>query len=124
MSESSDPVGAPSEVVTAEGLRYTDYGGGDGASAGPGDRVSVHYVGSLEDGRVFDSSVERGQPFQFELGRGAVIRGWEIGITGMRAGDRRRLVIPSDLAYGARGAGGVIPPNATLVFEVHLLAIN
>jgi FKBP-type peptidyl-prolyl cis-trans isomerase len=116
--------GAGQETTTASGLRYTDHGGGSGPAAKAGDRVSVHYTGTLEDGRTFDSSRDRGQPFEFDLGRGQVIRGWDEGVAGMRVGDTRRLVIPSDLGYGSRGAGGVIPPNATLVFDVELLAIR
>ncbi|MCC6629906.1 MAG: FKBP-type peptidyl-prolyl cis-trans isomerase [Chloroflexi bacterium] len=123
MTDTRDSAGAPKETVSASGLRITDYGGGSGPAAKAGDQVSVHYTGTFEDGRTFDSSVDRGQPFAFPLGQGRVIRGWDEGVAGMRVGDRRRLVIPSDLAYGSRGAGGVIPPNATLVFEVELLAI-
>jgi FKBP-type peptidyl-prolyl cis-trans isomerase FkpA len=116
--------GAPREIVTASGLRYIDQGGGDGAAAKAGDRVTVHYTGTLTNGATFDSSRDRGQPFTFPLGQGHVIRGWDEGVAGMRVGDSRRLTIPPDLGYGSRGAGGVIPPNATLVFEVELLAIE
>jgi FKBP-type peptidyl-prolyl cis-trans isomerase FkpA len=97
---------------------------GTGAIAKTGDRVSVHYTGWLEDGTRFDSSRERQQPFQFVLGAGSVIRGWDEGVQGMRVGGRRRLLIPPELGYGAREVGGVIPANSTLVFEVELLSID
>ena len=114
----------PQEQTTGSGLRYIDYGGGEGKAAKVGDNVSVHYTGTLENGQKFDSSRDRGQAFQFPLGAGRVIKGWDEGVAGMRVGDKRRLIIPSDLGYGSRGAGGVIPPNATLIFEVELLGIN
>jgi len=97
---------------------------GTGAIAKNGDTVSVHYVGVLENGTKFDSSVDRGTPFEFSLGAGQVIPGWDIGVEGMKIGEKRKLTIPSELAYGSRGAGGVIPPNATLIFEVELLGIK
>ncbi len=97
---------------------------GAGAVAKNGDKVSVHYVGVLENGTKFDSSVDRGVPFEFTLGAGQVIPGWDIGVEGMKVGEKRKLTIPSLLAYGERGAGGVIPPNATLIFEVELLGIK
>jgi FKBP-type peptidyl-prolyl cis-trans isomerase len=96
---------------------------GDGAEAQAGQQVTVHYTGWLTDGRKFDSSVDRGQPFVFPLGRGRVIQGWDQGVAGMKIGGKRRLTIPPELGYGARGAGGVIPPNATLIFEVELLGL-
>lgn len=96
---------------------------GEGASPKRGDTVTVHYTGWLEDGRKFDSSVDRKQPFSFVLGTGQVIRGWDNGVAGMRVGDKARLTIPPELAYGARGYPGAIPPNATLIFEVELLSI-
>ncbi|HZH99283.1 MAG TPA: FKBP-type peptidyl-prolyl cis-trans isomerase [Fimbriimonadaceae bacterium] len=96
---------------------------GEGEEATPGKNVSVHYTGTLEDGTQFDSSVNRG-PFDFPLGAGRVIKGWDQGVAGMRVGGKRRLTIPPDLGYGARGAGGVIPPNATLFFEVELLGVR
>lgn len=111
------------ERMTDSGLKYEDLAEGDGESARQGQRVSVHYTGWLTDGRKFDSSVDRGEAFAFTLGQGVVIRGWDEGVAGMRVGGRRRLTVPPQLGYGARGAGGVIPPNATLVFEVELLGI-
>jgi len=97
-------------------------GTGDGAKSG--DTVSVNYVGTFEDGKKFDSSIDRGVPFSFTLGAGTIIKGWDLGVVGMKVGEKRKLTIPSDLAYGAAGAGGVIPPNATLIFEIDLLNIN
>jgi len=96
---------------------------GAGIEAKNGNTVAVHYTGILENGTKFDSSVDRRIPFEFTLGAGQVIRGWDIGVEGMKAGEKRKLTIPPDLAYGSRGAGGVIPPNATLIFEVELLGI-
>ena len=97
---------------------------GEGDIAAAGQQVSVHYEGKLTDGTVFDASRPRGQPFTFTLGKGQVIKGWDQGVEGMAVGEIRRLTIPPEMGYGARGAGGVIPPNATLVFEVELLAVN
>lgn len=97
---------------------------GSGSGAKAGDTVTVHYTGVLTDGGKFDSSVDRGQPFAFQLGAGAVIRGWDQGLLGMKIGEKRRLTIPPELGYGSRGAGGVIPPDATLIFEVEMLGIN
>jgi FKBP-type peptidyl-prolyl cis-trans isomerase FkpA len=113
--------------TTASGLQYEDIVEGTGALAATGHYVAVHYTGWLyEEGRVgskFDSSKDRGQPFQFPLGAGHVIRGWDEGVAGMKVGGTRKLIIPPELGYGARGAGGVIPPHATLLFEVELLGV-
>ena len=111
------------EKMTDSGLKYEDLVEGDGAVAAAGQKVSVHYTGWLTDGSKFDSSVDRDQPFEFALGAGMVIRGWDEGVAGMKVGGKRKLTIPPQLGYGASGAGGVIPPNATLVFEVELLDI-
>jgi peptidylprolyl isomerase/FKBP-type peptidyl-prolyl cis-trans isomerase FkpA len=97
---------------------------GTGPAAKAGDTVSVHYVGTLTDGRKFDSSRDRGQPFSFALGQGRVIRGWDVGVAGMQQGGIRKLTIPPEEGYGSRGAGSAIPPNATLLFEVELLRIH
>jgi FKBP-type peptidyl-prolyl cis-trans isomerase len=113
---------APKERVTASGLRVTDLVVGEGAEASAGETVVVNYRGTLINGKEFDSSYGRG-PFSFPLGGGRVIAGWDEGVAGMRVGGKRRLVIPPDLAYGSRGAGGVIPPDATLIFEVELVRI-
>jgi FKBP-type peptidyl-prolyl cis-trans isomerase len=96
---------------------------GTGAEAVAGNKVSVHYVGTLTNGTKFDSSRDRGKPFEFSLGAGQVIKGWDQGVAGMKIGGKRKLTIPPHLGYGARGAGGVIPPNATLIFEVELLKV-
>ena len=109
------------EKITDTGLKYLELVEGDGATAETGQQVVVHYTGWLTDGQKFDSSVDRNQPFDFALGRGMVISGWDEGVAGMKVGGKRRLTIPPQLGYGAQGAGGVIPPNATLVFEVELL---
>ncbi len=111
------------ETTTPSGLRYIDTEVGGGETACAGQQVTVHYTGWLTDGRKFDSSVDRDQPFDFSLGAGQVIRGWDEGVAGMRVGGTRKLTIPPQLGYGARGAGGVIPPNATLIFEVKLLTL-
>jgi len=116
--------GGGSEVTTASGLKYTDVKVGTGAEAKSGQNVSVHYTGTLTDGKKFDSSKDRNQPFNFPLGAGRVIKGWDEGVAGMKVGGVRKLVIPASLGYGAQGAGGVIPPNATLLFEVELLDVK
>lgn len=115
---------APKVITTASGLKYQILKRGKGASAMIGQTVSVHYTGWLTDGKKFDSSVDRGQPFSFSLGAGQVIKGWDEGVAGMKVGEKRKLTIPPDLGYGAAGAGGVIPPNATLIFDVELLGVQ
>lgn len=105
-------------------MQVTDIVVGTGAEATAGKRVSVHYVGTLTDGKKFDSSRDRSEPFEFALGRGQVIKGWDQGVQGMKVGGTRKLVIPPDLAYGARGFPPVIPPGSTLVFEVELLGVR
>lgn len=112
------------EKITDSGLKYEDLVEGDGEVAANGHNVTVHYTGWLTDGSKFDSSVDRNQPFDFALGKGMVIRGWDEGVAGMKIGGKRKLTIPPQLGYGAAGAGGVIPPNATLVFEVELLGLR
>ena len=112
------------EVTTPSGLKYVDQVVGTGEVAVAGKTVNVHYTGWLENGKKFDSSVDRGQPFSFPLGAGRVIKGWDEGVQGMKIGGKRKLTIPSDLGYGPRGAGGVIPPNATLIFDVELLGVR
>ncbi len=105
-------------------MEQTDITVGNGAEAVAGKQVKVHYTGTFTDGKKFDSSVDRGEPFAFVLGAGRVIRGWDQGVAGMKVGGKRKLVIPPDLAYGARGMPPVIPPNSTLVFEVELLGVG
>jgi len=113
--------GTPTAEVTE--LKVEDIKVGTGAEAKPGDTVSVHYTGWLADGTKFDSSKDSGQPFEFQLGQGMVIKGWDVGVAGMKVGGVRRLTIPADMGYGPQGSGP-IPPNATLVFEVELLAVK
>lgn len=111
-------------VTTPSGLQYEDIVPGSGASPSAGKKVIVHYTGWLTDGKKFDSSVDRNQPFSFQIGAGEVIKGWDEGVMSMKIGGKRKLIIPASLGYGAAGAGGVIPANATLVFEVILLDIR
>ena len=115
-------------IEMPDGLKYTDTKTGDGTTATAGKKVSVHYTGWLWDngakGKKFDSSLDRGQPFQFTLGAHQVIAGWDEGVAGMKVGGTRTLTIPPELGYGARGAGGAIPPNATLIFDVELLQVQ
>jgi len=128
-ADAAGPADLPKAPVTA--LHKIDRSAGTGAEATPGKSVQVHYTGWLYDpnaaeghGKKFDSSLDRGQPFSFSLGAGMVIRGWDEGVAGMKIGGKRTLVIPAEMGYGARGAGGVIPPNATLIFDVELLGVR
>jgi FKBP-type peptidyl-prolyl cis-trans isomerase len=110
--------------TTPSGLQYEDQVAGTGAEAKKGNTVDVHYTGTFKDGKKFDSSLDRGRPFSFKLGAGQVIKGWDEGVAGMKVGGKRKLVIPSDLAYGKRGHPGAIPPDAELTFVVELLAVK
>jgi FKBP-type peptidyl-prolyl cis-trans isomerase FkpA len=109
---------------TPDGLQYWDIKTGTGDTAKAGETVTVHYTGWLTNGKKFDSSVDRNEPFKFQLGAGQVIKGWDEGVAGMKVGGKRQLRIPPELGYGARGAGGVIPPNATVIFDVELLGVK
>jgi FKBP-type peptidyl-prolyl cis-trans isomerase len=111
-------------MKTSSGLEYIEVEAGTGAQAAAGKTVSVHYTGKFQDGKVFDSSVSRGEPITFKLGVGQVIKGWDEGIALMKVGGKAQLIVPSNLGYGERGAGGVIPPNATLVFDVELVNVK
>lgn len=131
-SASAKPAEKPAEPAkpaetappSNEKLEMKDLAVGKGAEAKAGDNVKVHYVGTLTDGKEFDSSKKHGQPFEFELGAGRVIKGWDQGVAGMKVGGKRKLTVPPSLAYGARGFPPVIPPNSTLVFEVELLDVK
>ena len=123
-TQSTPATTTQSTAAAATELKIEDVKVGTGAEAQAGKTVSVHYTGTLTDGKKFDSSVDRGHPFQFHLGAGEVIKGWDQGIVGMKVGGKRKLTIPPQLAYGERGAGGVIPPNATLIFDVELLDVK
>ncbi|KAF3884679.1 MULTISPECIES: FKBP-type peptidyl-prolyl cis-trans isomerase [Nostocales] len=120
----SKPMSEANAITTPSGLKYVELKEGTGATPKTGQTVVVHYTGTLENGKKFDSSRDRNQPFKFKLGVGQVIKGWDEGLSTMKVGGRRQLIIPPDLGYGARGAGGVIPPNATLNFDVELLGIE
>jgi len=118
------PIMSEEPIQTASGLEYVELTEGTGARPKPGDSVSVHYTGWLKSGQKFDSSLDRGQPLSFPIGKGRVIKGWDEGVGTMKVGGKRKLVIPAHLGYGDRGAGGIIPPGATLIFEVELLGID
>ena len=127
-SASAPPASAQSTVTTPTGLKYEDQVVGTGAEAKAGQTVDVHYTGWLDQngqpGKKFDSSRDRGEPLSFGLGARQVIAGWDQGVAGMKVGGKRRLIIPPELGYGARGAGGVVPPNATLIFDVELMRVR
>ncbi len=112
------------EITLKSGLKYIDVEVGEGSAAVSGKEVTVHYTGTFPNGKKFDSSVDRDEPFTFQLGAGRVIKGWDEGVAGMRIGGKRKLIIPSELAYGKRGAGAVIPPDAILHFDVELLGVE
>ena len=111
-------------MKTQSGLDFIEIEAGTGKQAEAGKTVAVHYTGKFQDGKIFDSSVSRGEPIEFQLGKGNVIKGWDEGIAMMRVGGKAQLIIPPDLAYGEKGSGGVIPPNATLVFDVELVKVK
>lgn len=111
-------------VTTDSGLKYSVIKEGTGATPKKGQTVEVHYTGTLENGKKFDSSRDRNQTFKFKIGEGQVIKGWDEGLSTMKVGEQRKLIIPPELGYGARGAGGVIPPNATLIFDVELVGVR
>ena len=125
MSEASGPPPVSGDTITTEsGLQYIVIAEGDGTTPQPGQTVSVHYTGWFTDGNTFDSSVDRGKPFQFPLGQRQVIAGWDEGVALMRVGDKRRFIVPSDLAYGEQGHSAGIPPNTVLIFDVELLGVG
>jgi len=121
-----EPISDNNEQIKTEDneLKIETLNEGEGVAAKNGDNVFVHYIGTLEDGTKFDSSIDRGVPFDFNLGASQVIKGWDLGVLGMKVGEKRKLIIPSDLAYGEDGSPGAIPPNSTLIFEVELLEIK
>ena len=123
-ADGDKPVKPGQLVIADSGLEYIDLVVGTGREAGNGDTATVHYTGRLQDGTKFDSSVDRGQPFSFRIGAGQVIKGWDEGVSGMKVGGKRKLMVPPHLGYGGRGAGNVIPPNAKLDFEVELLNLR
>lgn len=120
----SSAMAAGEIIETDSGLKYEVIEEGTGATPSTGDTVVVHYTGTLEDGTKFDSSKDRGVPFEFIIGKGQVIKGWDEGLSTMKVGGKRKLIIPASLGYGSQGAGGVIPPNATLLFDVELLNVK
>jgi len=122
--ETNPAVSSPAAVSDLKGVKIEDQVVGTGAEAVAGKEITVHYTGTLTDGKKFDSSLDRKEPFKFKLGAGQVIAGWDEGFAGMKVGGKRRLTIPPDMAYGERGAGSSIPPNSTLIFEVELLEVN
>jgi peptidylprolyl isomerase len=124
IADNSMTTNPSNEQTTPSGLKYVDIKVGDGETPAKGQTVTVHYTGTLESGEKFDSSRDRNQPFQFKLGVGQVIKGWDEGLSTMKVGGQRQLIIPPELGYGSRGAGGVIPPNATLLFDVELLGVR
>ncbi len=123
-SNPADPVESIVVITTNSGLQYQQLKAGSGQAAQAGDTVAVHYTGWLTDGKKFNSSVDRGTPFEFTLGRGSVIKGWDEGVEGMQVGEVRKLIIPAELAYGERSIGGVVPSNSILVFDVELVEIK
>ena len=120
----SNTMSDPNVITNPSGLKYIELEEGTGATPKPGQKVEVHYTGTLENGTKFDSSRDRGKPFEFNIGTGQVIKGWDEGLSTMKVGGRRQLIIPAELGYGSRGARGMIPPNATLLFDVELLGVK
>ncbi len=123
-SNETDKASGKTIITTPSGLKYVDLVVGKGAAAKAGDSISVNYVGTLQDGKKFDSSYDRNQPFDLVLGAGSVIKGWDEGLAGMKVGGKRKLIIPPQLGYGMQGYPDVIPPNATLIFETEMVAIK